>query len=200
MSFRVELAVLSEHKHYCRFGLTIHNLTEQDLANWQLQFITDRYIQPDSFSKGSIHQIGSFCTVTPDESVLKANQHYYCEFSIGNAPLRFYSDGLKDALILAEGKAITSPVILTPIALASPYKERTALPNVDASRLALIPKPNHTELRDGHFNISASSQITLQAALAEKAATWLQEELVNLFAFPSKAIGQSDILFRNNPT
>ncbi|WP_282177235.1 beta-N-acetylhexosaminidase [Vibrio nereis] len=200
MSFRVELAVLSEHKHYCRFGLTIHNLTEQDLANWQLQFITDRYIQPDSFSKGSIHQIGSFCTVTPDETVLEANQHYYCEFSIGNAPLRFYSDGLKDALILAEGKAITSPVILTPIALASPYRERTELPSVDANRLALIPKPNHTELRDGHFNISASSQITLQAALAEKAAMWLQEELVSLFAFESKAIGQSDILFRNNPT
>lgn len=200
MSFRVELAVLSEHKHYCRFGITVHNLTDQDLSDWQLQFITDRYIQPDSFTNGNIRQIGSFCTVTPNVDLLSANQHYYCEFSIGNAPLRFYSDGLKDALILQAGQAVSSPVTLTPIALASPYKERSVLPEVTTNPLALIPKPNHVEVRDGYFHLSASSQITLQAALAEKAATWLQEELVRLFGFTSKAIGQSDILFRNNPT
>lgn len=200
MSFRVELAVLSEHKHYCRFGLTVHNLTDQDLSNWQLQFITDRYIQPDSFTNGSIKQIGSFCTVTPSDDLLSANKHYYCEFSIGSMPLRFYSDGLKDALILVEGKAITSPVTLTPIILASPYKERTKLPVVDAHELALIPMPNKVEQSDGYFTLSASSQITLQSTLAEKAATWLQEELVRIFGFSSKAIGQSDILFRNNPT
>ncbi len=200
MSFRVELAVLSEHKHYCRFGLTVHNLTDQDLNDWQLQFITDRYIQPDSFTNGHIKQIGSFCTVTPSNNLLSANQHYYCEFSIGNAPLRFYTDGLKDALILVEGKAITSPVTLTPIALASPYRDRSELPVVEASTLALIPMPNKLEQREGFFRLSSSSQITLQAALAEKAATWLQQELNRLFGFTSKTIGQSDILFRNNPT
>ncbi len=200
MSFRVELAVLSEHKHYCRFGLTVHNLTDQDLNDWQLQFITDRYIQPDSFTNGQIKQIGSFCTVTPSNNLLSANQHYYCEFSIGNAPLRFYTDGLKDALILVEGKAITSPVTLTPIALASPYRDRSELPVVEASTLALIPMPNKLEQREGFFRLSSSSQITLQAALAEKAATWLQQELNRLFGFTSKTIGQSDILFRNNPT
>lgn len=200
MSFRVELAVLSEHKHYCRFGLTVHNLTDQDLNDWQLQFIADRYIQPDSFTNGHIKQIGSFCMVTPSSNLLSANQHYYCEFSIGNAPLRFYTDGLKDALILAEGKAITSPVTLTPIALASPYRERSELPAVEASTLPLIPMPNKLEQREGFFTLSPSSQITLQAALAEKAATWLQQELNRLFGFTSKAIGQSDILFRNNPT
>lgn len=200
MSFRVELAVLSEHKHYCRFGLTVHNLTDQDLNDWQLQFITDRYIQPDSFTNGHIKQIGSFCTVAPSNNLLSANQHYYCEFSIGNAPLRFYTDGLKDALILVEGKAITSPVTLTPIALASPYRDRSELPVVEASTLALIPMPNKLEQREGFFKLSSSSQITLQAALAEKAATWLQHELNRLFGFTSKTIGQSDILFRNNPT
>lgn len=200
MSFRVELAVLSEHKHYCRFGLTIHNLTDQDLSNWQLQFITDRYIQPDSFTNGSIEQVGSFCTVTPSRTTLTANQHYYCEFSTNTAPLRFYTDGLKDALLLADGKTITSQVTLTPIVLASPYKERTKLPVVDTHELALIPRPNKVEQSDGYFTLSSSSQITLQTPLAENAATWLQEEMARIFGFSSKAIGKSDILFRNNPT
>ncbi|MGX1924104.1 beta-N-acetylhexosaminidase [Vibrio sp. NH-7] len=200
MSFRVELAVLSEQKQFCRFGLTVHNLTDQDLTNWQLQFIIDRYIQPDSFTHGSVEQVGSFCRVTPDTPILTANQHYYCEFSIGTAPLRFYTDGLKDALITTDEGTVTYPATLTPIVLASPYRERSELPDTVASDLALIPKPNHIEQHDGHFHLSASSQITLQASLAETAATWLQQELSQLFNFEVQTIGQSDILYRNNPT
>ncbi|MFB9216616.1 beta-N-acetylhexosaminidase [Vibrio sinaloensis] len=201
MSFRVELAVLSEQKQFCRFGLTVHNLTDQDLNNWQLQFIIDRFILPDSFTKGSIEQVGSFCTVTPQTSVLTANQHYYCEFSIATAPLRFYTDGLKDALILADGGKVTHSVKVTPIVLASPFRERSQVPETNGTTVtALIPKPNFIEQHDGYFQLSTSSQITLQAALAEKAATWLQQELASLFQFQAKTIGQSDILYRNNPT
>lgn len=200
MSFRVELAVLSEQKQFCRFGLTVHNLTDQDLAHWQIQFITDRFILPDSFTNGSIKQIGSFCTVIPECDVLTANQHYYCEFSINTAPLRFYTDGLKDALIIANNGTTQYPVILTPIALASPYRERTHLPEVDSAPIALIPKPNKIEQLDGNFRLTRSSQITLQTSLAEKAATWLQTELERLFEFSVQTIGQSDIVFRNNPT
>lgn len=142
MSYRIDLTVLSEHKQYCRFGLTLHNLSDQALNNWHLQFIIDRYILPDSFSHGSIKQTGSFCVVTPDSHTLDANQHYYCEFSINTAPLRFYTDGLKDALIVSDNGDSELAVTLTPIALASPYQERTQLDPTPAAEHPLIPAPN----------------------------------------------------------
>ncbi|MDA0117223.1 beta-N-acetylhexosaminidase [Vibrio sp. T11.5] len=200
MSYRIDLTVLSEHKQYCRFGLTLHNLSDQALNNWHLQFIIDRYILPDSFSHGSITQTGSFCVVTPDSYTLDANQHYYCEFSINTAPLRFYTDGLKDALIVSDNGANELAVTLTPIAIASPYQERTQLDPIPAAEHSLIPAPNQISYQGGTFHLSASSQITLQTAQAEKAATWLETELTTLFGYQAKAIGQSEILFRNNPT
>ncbi|MEL7291350.1 MAG: family 20 glycosylhydrolase [Pseudomonadota bacterium] len=200
MSFRVELAVLAEQKHFCRFGLTVHNLSDQALTDWHLQFIIDRFILPDSLTQGEIEQIGSFCTLRPSESHLPANQHYYCEFSINTAPLRFYTDGLKDALIIADHGATKHSVTLTPIALASPFRERTEVPSVNSDTLAVIPKPNHIETSEGYFQLTASSQITLQASLAEHAATWLQQELERLYDFSVQTIGQSAIIYRNNPT
>lgn len=200
MSFRVELAVLSEQKQFCRFGLTLHNLTDQALKDWKLEFIIDRFILPDSFTHGEIKQVGSYCSVTPDINTLEANQHYYCEFSIGTAPLRFYTDGLKDALIIANDGKEKHSVVLTLIALASPYRERAELPQVEAQEIALIPKPNKLERFEGEFQLTQSSQITLQATLAEKAATWLQSELERLYDFSAQTIGHSDIVYRNNPT
>lgn len=200
MSFRVELAVLSEQKQFCRFGLTIHNLTDRDLLDWKLQFIVDRFILPDSFTHGDIQQVGSFCSITPDTHIIEANKHYYCEFSIGCAPLRFYTDGLKDAIIIANNGAQKHPVILTPIVLASPYRDRSTLPQTELQTPSLIPKPNRIERLEGEFELNHSSQITLQANLAEKAATWLQLELARLYNFQAQTIGQSNIVFRTNPT
>ncbi len=200
MSYRVDLTVLSEQKQYCRFGVTLHNLSDQDLLDWKLQFIIDRYILPDSFTNGAIKQVGSFCCVTPDIEVLAANAHYYCEFSINTAPLRYHTDGFKDALIVEQNGAIKHSVVVTPIALASPYRERTELPVVEADRLALIPKPNQITTQNGRYLLSPNSQITLQSTRAEKAATWLQVELESIYQFKTNPIGHSEILFRNNPT
>ncbi|HAS62036.1 MAG TPA: beta-hexosaminidase [Vibrio sp.] len=200
MSYRIDLTVLSEQKQFCRFGVTLHNLSDQDLIDWKLQFIIDRYILPDSFTYGEIKQIGSFCTVTPEASILKANQHYYCEFSINTAPLRYYTDGFKDALLIECDGKVKHPVVVTPIALASPYRERSELPKVEIDRLALIPKPNKVSLQEGYYLLSPNSQITLQSVRAEKAATWLQVELESLYDFKTNPIGHSDILFRDNPT
>ncbi|WP_194437963.1 beta-N-acetylhexosaminidase [Vibrio fluminensis] len=200
MSYRVDLTVLSEQKQFCRFGVTLHNLSDQPLVDWELQFIIDRYILPDSFTNGKIKQIGSFCTVTPELSELSANEHYYCEFSINTAPLRYYTDGFKDALVVERGANLKHPVVVTPIALASPYRERSELPQVESSPLALIPKPNQCVTQSGHYLLSPSSQITLQSTRAERAAQWLQVELETLFQFKTSPIGHSDILFRDNPT
>ncbi|MDF4797821.1 beta-hexosaminidase, partial [Vibrio parahaemolyticus] len=99
MEYRVDLVVLSEQKQNCRFGLTFHNLSDQDLHNWSLIFAFDRYILPDSISNGQLKQIGSYCTLKPEGLVLAANHHFYCEFSIGSNPFRYYSDGFNEALV-----------------------------------------------------------------------------------------------------
>ncbi len=199
MSYRIDLTVLSEQKQFCRFGVTLHNLSDQDLIDWKLQFIIDRYVLPESVNHGEIKQIGSFCTITPDVQILKANQHYYCELSINTAPLRYYTDGFKDALVVEHNGEVSHPVVVTPIALASPYRERSHIPEVEASKLALIPKPNQINLLDGYYLLSPNSQITLNSTRAEGAANWLQVELERLYEFKTHSIGHSDILFRDNP-
>lgn len=67
MSYRIEFAVLSEQKPDCRFGLTLHNLSDQDLHDWSLYFVIDRYIQPMSVTNGQLTQVGSLCSIVPTE-------------------------------------------------------------------------------------------------------------------------------------
>lgn len=207
MDYRIDLAVLSEQKQNCRFGLTLHNLSDQDLTDWSLHFAFDRFIQVDSLSQGVLEQIGCYCSVTPDVATLKANHHFYCEFSVQTAPFRFLTDGFNDAFIQinrsnshnTENKELL-PVVITPIVLASPYREREDIPQVEANKVALIPQPNKSNFFDGYYRLSSDSQITLKASHADHAATWLQEELEHLFEYHFKAIGKGDVLFRSNPT
>lgn len=207
MDYRIDLAVLSEQKQNCRFGLTVHNLSDQDLTDWSLHFAFDRFIQADSLSQGVLEQVGCYCSVTPDTAVLKANHHFYCEFSVQTAPFRFLTDGFNDAFIQVtssddendSGKTLL-PAVITPIVLASPYREREDIPTVVTSDMPLIPQPNNMTVLDGHYPLSSDSQITLKAAHADHAATWLQEELIHLFDYQFKAVGKGDVLFRSNPT
>ncbi|MBY7863531.1 family 20 glycosylhydrolase [Vibrio fluvialis] len=202
MNYRIDFAVLSEHKQFCRFGLTLHNLSDQDLKDWSLHFTIDRYIQPDSISHGEINQVGSFCSLVPAQSVIKANDHFYCEFSIKTAPFHYYTDGIKAAFVQLNQRepVIRHDVIVTPIALASPYRERSEIPEVNAAPLSLLPKPNHVELLDGQFILTAASQISLQSSCAETAATWLKQELTRLYHWQPHPIGSADIVLRTNPT
>ncbi|MDF5518055.1 beta-hexosaminidase, partial [Vibrio parahaemolyticus] len=154
MEYRVDLGVLSEQKQNCRFGLTFHNLSDQDLNSWSLTFAFDRYILPDSVSNGQLTQIGSFCTLKPEGLVLAANHHYYCEFSIGSNPFRYYSDGFNEAMInfVVDGNPQRAQVDVTPIVLASPYRERSEIPASLTHAQPLLPKPNHIEVSDHYFS------------------------------------------------
>ncbi|MCF7363032.1 beta-hexosaminidase [Vibrio diazotrophicus] len=201
MNYRIDFAVLSEQKNDCRFGLTLHNLSEQDLSDWSLHFIMDRFIQPDSVSNGELHQVGSFCSLLPHQAVLPANGHYYCEFRIKTAPFRFYSDGIKEAFVQLNHTEATVryDVAVTPIVLASPYQERSEIPATEAAELCLIPKPNKVEKLGGHYVLASTSQITLHSANAEQAASWLQQELKHLYEFEPQPIGNADIVYQSNP-
>ncbi len=206
MNYRIDFAVLSEPQNIkqsddCRFGLTLHNLSEQALSDWSLHFIMDRFIQPDSVINGEIRQTGSLCNLVPKQSVLPANGHYYCEFRIKTSPFRFYSDGIKQAFIQINHSEATFhyDVAVTPIALASPYQERSEIPATEAAELCLIPKPNSIERLTGSYALTASSQIILHSEHAELAANWLQKELKSLYQFEFQPIGNGDIIFQTNP-
>ncbi len=202
MDYRVDLVVLSEQKQNCRFGLTLHNLSDQDLINWQLKFAFERYIQPSSISNGELTQIGSYCVLKPDSMLLAANHNYYCEFSVQTAPFRFYSDGLTEAFLEAKGTGDLEriPVDVTPIVLASPYRERSKVAPSIANAQPLLPKPNSMILHSGFFKLATQSSVAVHSDLAVHSAQWLKEELNAIHQFELGSNGVSSIIYKSNPT
>ncbi|ELA3110923.1 beta-N-acetylhexosaminidase [Vibrio vulnificus] len=202
MEYRIDLVVLSEQKQNCRFGMTLHNLSDQDLPNWSLTFAFTRFIQPGSISHGTLTQIGSFCQLKPDSLVLPANHHFYCEFTVLTNPFRFYSDGLNEAFVEYhhEGEQVRSNVDVTPIVLASPYRERETIAPTLASAYSLLPKANALHVDAGHFSLTPSSAITCQSALADSAVTWLMDEMARLHQFKLATSEVGEIVYRSNPT
>ncbi|MCA4022123.1 beta-N-acetylhexosaminidase [Vibrio vulnificus] len=202
MEYRIDLVVLSEQKQNCRFGMTLHNLSDQDLPNWSLTFAFTRFIQPGSISHGTLTQIGSFCQLKPDSLVLPANHHFYCEFTVLTNPFRFYSDGLNEAFVEYhhEGEQVHSNVDVTPIVLASPYRERETIAPTLASAYSLLPKANALHVDAGHFSLTPSSAITCQSALADSAVTWLMDEMARLHQFKLATSEVGEIIYRSNPT
>lgn len=183
MSFRLNLAVLSEQKQHCRFGLTLHNLSDFDLVDWTLNFTLDRFIEADSITQGELKQVGSFCTFLPKSKTIKANNYFYTEFIIKTAPFRFHSDGIDDAFIQTQDS--TGPrkiaVELPPLALASPHKERTQVPNVTPASMSLIPKPNQIELLSEPDIHCAALILNSDNDTAKQAMMWFKEELSRLY-------------------
>lgn len=202
MEYRVDLVVLSELKQNCRFGLTFHNLSDQDLHDWHLTFAFDRFILPDSVSNGVLNQIGSFCTLKPESMVLAANHNFYCEFSIGSNPFRYYSDGLNEALVdfVVNGNTQQAEVDVTPIVLASPYRERSDIPPSLIHAQPLLPKPNHIEVHESYFSLHNRVGISTYSDLANSAKDWLLDELKRIHQFELTASNNSQIIFKSNPT
>lgn len=203
MNYRVDLAVLSDENNVSRFGLTLHNLSDQDLTNWTLHFAVDRYILPDSVTQGRIEQIGGYCQLIPNTGqTLAANNHYYIEFKINTSPFRFLSDGINDAFIQVnhENSSERLAVDLTPITLASPYKERSYVPQVSAAELAIIPMPAQIERSAGRFILSPTVAISCQSELANMGAQWLVEELDQVAGLKLKQDQQGQLVFRAKPT
>ncbi|ANQ17915.1 beta-N-acetylhexosaminidase [Vibrio natriegens] len=202
MEYRVDLVVLSELKQNCRFGLTFHNLSDQDLHDWHLTFAFDRFILPDSVSNGVLNQIGSFCTLKPESMVLAANHNFYCEFSIGSNPFRYYSDGLNEALVdfVVNGNTQRAEVDVTPIVLASPYRERSDIPPSLIHAQPLLPKPNHIEVHESYFSLHNRVGISTYSDLANSAKDWLLDELKRIHQFELTASNNSQIIFKSNPT
>ena len=201
MTYRIDLAVLSEQKQTCRFGLTVHNLSDLDVTDWSLHFAFDRFILPESLSQGTLKQVGSFCSFTPDTTQLKANNHFYFEFSIQSAPFRFYSDGLNEAFIQSQvrGETQVLPITISPIVLASPYRERSTIEDVESAQIAIIPQPNSLTQHSGSFILTPESDLLVKTTLAKSAVTWLTQELNDCFGLQVNESASGSITFTSNP-
>ncbi|MDN3615082.1 beta-N-acetylhexosaminidase [Vibrio gallaecicus] len=201
MTYRIDLAVLSEQKQTCRFGLTVHNLSDMDVTDWSLHFAFDRFILPESLSQGTLKQVGSFCSFTPDTTQLKANNHFYFEFSIQSAPFRFYSDGLNEAFIQSQvqGETQVLPITISPIVLASPYRECSTIEDVESAQIAIIPQPNSLTQESGSFSLTPASGLLVKTTLATNAVTWLTQELNDCFGLHVNESASGSITFSSNP-
>ncbi|MDF5502151.1 beta-hexosaminidase, partial [Vibrio parahaemolyticus] len=151
---------------------------------------------------GQLTQIGSFCTLEPEGVVLAANHHYYCEFSIGSNPFRYYSDGFNEAMInfVVDGNPQRAQVDVTPIVLASPYRERSEIPASLTHAQPLLPKPNHIEVSDHYFSFDHHAGVAVYSSLANSAKEWLLDELKRIHQFEFASDNGSQIIFKGNPT
>ncbi|NLS12753.1 beta-N-acetylhexosaminidase [Vibrio sp. SM6] len=202
MDYRLDLVVLSEHDQTCRFGMTLHNLGEQDLINWSLTFAFTRFITPGSMTHGEHHQVGSFCQLKPDTLVLAANHHYYCEFSVGSFPFRYHTDGILDAFVESEqqGQKVRVPVALTPLVLNSPHTERSFVPSVIANELALLPHPNQLQRDNGHFVVKRTLGVACHSELATSATQWLIDEFARIHQMKLSNSRNGLLIMKSNPT
>ncbi|ASI89862.1 beta-N-acetylhexosaminidase [Vibrio mediterranei] len=198
MDFRIDLAVIEILPKGSRFGLTLHNLSEKSVANWQLNFAFDRHIEKTSLSHGTLKQVGSLCSLSINNTPLYANNHCYVEFAISTSPFKLLSDGIKEAYLTTDS-GTQCTVSVSPIVLKEAIDQPTEIPSVKAARHKLIPEPMSANFNSGVYELTRYSQITVDNTEFQSAANWLAEEVTRLFSIESKSIGQQDIHFRYSP-
>ncbi|WP_299019020.1 beta-N-acetylhexosaminidase [uncultured Photobacterium sp.] len=184
MSYRLDLTVISKNEQTSRFALTLHNLSDQPLDNWSLHFSMDRWIQADSLSNGQLHQLGSYCTLTPNRAeALNSNSHFYTEFTIGTKPFTLYDEGIPEAFLNIAGEdelIVPIPVEVTTINLDQPAVEHFTTPLPAAKSINLIPAPDSLTRLQGEFQLTQHAAITTPTEQATGSARWLQSELYRL--------------------
>ena len=179
MTYRLDFTVIEKTEGYCRYALSLHNLTDQALHGWSLYFFISRCIDPASVSVGSISQIGSYSQLS-QLPPLMANGHFYTEFTMKTMPFNLHDDGINEAFIALDNEnALIQPlkVHTTTINLGKDPIERycTPLPSVGCD-IALIPQPNHLTRLQGEFVFNQFTAIETPPILAQGAINWLSAE------------------------
>ncbi|MDN2480292.1 beta-N-acetylhexosaminidase [Vibrio agarivorans] len=180
MSFRVDLNVIAQQEQLSRFALTLHNLSDDAITIQSFNFIFDRYVTPNSVQHGTFTQVGSHCRFTPSSARLDANDSMYLEFEVNTFPLRYLSDGIKDACIETIEFKKPISVTRTPIVLVKPTATEETVPAVEPSKLALIPQPTHLTRADGNLILGREFNLVSCHPDAQAAIQWLQDESLSL--------------------
>ncbi|WP_434356897.1 beta-N-acetylhexosaminidase [Parasalinivibrio latis] len=199
MNFRVDLSLLEAKPDNSRFALTLHNLGEEHIRNWQLTFSFGRYIDPNSLSHGSMEQVGYLCKYTAQES-LPAYGHHYVEFSINCAPLVSTEDTIGEACVLVtqNGNCQAYTAEHTPTDLGLGHLPPQALKLPDAADLSLIPRPYAVARKPGQFALTNLLSISVETEMAQMAASWLSEELEEHTGTPVPMTSKGQIHFKRH--
>jgi hexosaminidase len=194
MTYRLDFTVIEKAKGYCRYALSLHNLTDQALHGWSLYFFVSRCIDPASISVGTISQMGSYSCLS-QLPPLEANGHFYTEFTMRTLPFNLHDDGINEAFIALDNdqdQIQPLKVHTTAINLDKDPIERycTPLPSVGCD-IALIPQPNHLIRLQGEFVFDQTTAINTPPALAQGAINWLSAEFKKYFneAIPIRCQG-----------
>ncbi|WP_394240208.1 beta-N-acetylhexosaminidase [Vibrio astriarenae] len=199
MSYRVDFNVVSQQENLSRLAVTLHNLSDDAITIKRFNFIFDRFITPSSVKEGDFSQVGSYCQYTPRSPLLQANTSIYFEFDVVTFPLRYLTDGLKDASIDIKESNETLPVTLTPFVLLEPITHTPSIDDVNEERIALIPKPLKQTETPGYLELGRTFNLISSHPQADDALNWLQTEALQLLGLslnrvPSDADPSVDFL------
>ncbi len=177
MTYRIDFTRLNHTPSHSRFGLTLHNITENTLNDWRLHFVLCRQILPDTLLNATLKQNGNYCIITPPNIPLQANSSYYFEFEVGTQPFELYDDGIPEAFIscgqTSEITPITINVSRMDLGIIDTQKQRDPLPK--KQKINLVPYPNCLEDLEQTRNTCMPLMISQVPDLAQSAIAWLQQ-------------------------
>ena len=181
--------------------LTVNNLTNAPLTHWLLTLDFARFIYPESLSKASVKQVGTYTIVTPDETdVIEANGAYQITFKINSAPFTNYECGIREAYITtASDNFIAQQAIdIKQIKLQLPEQTPVDKIVVATADIAIIPKVNSLLQNTGKFVVSESLTFSTESELALAASEWLIDEISYATKLTVSDKQHSVIKFTNN--
>lgn len=183
--------VVQQDEHTAQFTLTIQNNSSITLSNWSLIFSVTRFLKPDSSSLGKLSQLGSLCTLA-ELPELAIDESLSLTLEMETPPLRLQCDTLLEAYADINGQRLE--VLLEPASLSHAYNEPTEVPQIGASSIGLIPKPNELTLNDGELKLEAECHYSTLASSAESALKWLNQAIPHI-EFKAFESGQAQLEF-----
>ncbi|MCP4320872.1 MAG: beta-N-acetylhexosaminidase [Alteromonadales bacterium] len=177
-NYSLEIVVLNNKDSLIQ--LTLNNLTNKPLSDWLLTLDFARFIYPESMSKGSVVQVGTYTKIKPtDSTVIEANGSYQITFKILSALFSNYECGVREGYISCASDNFSAHHALdvAQIQLQLPEQKVVDKISVAAADFTIIPKVNNLKSLTGHFILDEAVQICANSELASAANDWLIDEL-----------------------
>ncbi|GAM67226.1 beta-hexosaminidase [Vibrio sp. JCM 19236] len=181
LSLSQEVVQLNEHT--AQFTITLHNNSSKTLSNWELIFSITRFLKSDSISIGTLSQLGSLCSVT-ELPELAIDESLSFTLEMETPPLRLQCDTILEAYVDINGERLD--IEIAPANIDSAYNEPTAVPEVEASAIGLIPKPNELTLLEGELKLGNICHYSIQSDAAESSIAWLKQAVSHIQFEPSE--------------
>jgi hexosaminidase len=195
-NYSIEVEVLNSKDSLIQ--LSINNLTDAPLSQWLLTLDFARFIRPESMSKGSVVQVGTYTEIKPAQTeTIEANGRYQITFNINSAPFTNYECGVREAYITtaADNFTVHHALDVKQIKLQLPALTPVDKITVPTADIAVIPKVNKLIKHDGQFVIAQSLTAYQDNKKALTASEWLIDELSYATQLTTAKDNTANILF-----